>query len=312
MATQSPYVRLDQMTLAELRVVWHSLDSEEALQNWHTPFDAEHGISWDDWAENVKSRMDYLARNEGSKTTYEVIQEMTLPELRGASKLIDCSTCPVDSMFNVGGGITWADLAQALYRQTEILEKTAVKIIIEYDTEGASPSKDEGWMFVGFNSGCENWRNREDYVVWDKDYCLRIPANVGIRRKLACGTAFFLESRTHSETTWFIQEGKYVPQSEFAGILVWIDKAKDCGKDYEDRKKSAEVFLEEYNDWAHGNCYQYWLINADGDDLDSGSGFIGDAHFLASMKENHPEIFGENGKVISSINVHGDAIHVLD
>ena len=28
MTTQSPYVRLDQMTLAELRVVWQSLDTE--------------------------------------------------------------------------------------------------------------------------------------------------------------------------------------------------------------------------------------------------------------------------------------------
>jgi len=62
MTTQSPYVRLDQMTLAELRVVWQSLDTEEALEKWHTPFDAEHGISWDDWAENVKNRMEWLAK----------------------------------------------------------------------------------------------------------------------------------------------------------------------------------------------------------------------------------------------------------
>lgn len=147
--------------------------------------------------------------------------------------------------------------------------KVIVKIQPDYDIMNPSVEGgfyDHTWRLISFNNRHRSYENHEKYTNPD----------IGLRRKLAVGTAFYLDYFEHSGCIWSLSGSG--PQcrwdtSRMAGILIF-DNPKDMGaKTYEDRAKDAKNFLEIYTDWANGHGHGYIIEDEEGNQLDSCWGF---------------------------------------
>ena len=144
--------------------------------------------------------------------------------------------------------------------------KVIVKILSDHDIQSPSEFMDCQWRLVSFLNKHRSYEDHEKYTNPD----------IGLRRKLAVGTAFYLDYFEHSGCSWSISGSG--PQcrwdtSRGAGIVIF-DNPKDMGaKTYEDRRKDAEIFLELYTDWANGHGHGYSIETEEGEILDSCFGF---------------------------------------
>lgn len=157
-----------------------------------------------------------------------------------------------------------------------------LQVTVEYDHDSENPSDWGGWKFVSFNRQRGDYERQRDYV--DRaDNGEIVPVNIGIRRKLSCGTAFLVSAYEHSGIVYSLRgEGMRCrfDISDVAGIMLWQDKPKDLGP-MADREKYARGFLESYNAWVNGEVYGYMITDENGADVDSCWGFIGDAEHVA-------------------------------
>lgn len=160
---------------------------------------------------------------------------------------------------------------------------------IYQDSDNDCPNDWGGWKVVSFHRRHINRGNRDDYLMRNRDG-ERVGVNVGIRRKLATGTAFVLDYYEHGGCAWSLSgEGQRCPFDSVggAGILLWQDAVLPPG-DYEQRRKSAASFLETYTSWCNGEVYHVRICEVvedpdadevdgdesevDGDDVDSCGG----------------------------------------
>ena len=178
----------------------------------------------------------------------------------------------------------------ATLNETKVGRKLVLRIESDQDTE--SPCEFGGWKLVDFGN---RQGNPENYI---KRYDGRevVPANIGIRRKLAVGLAHFLSKYDHSGVSWSLMgEGTQCrwDTTRLTGVLVWDGKPSDIGaKTVEDRERDARQFLKTYNEWANGECYYYSLETQEenqqheqGDSLGSCGGFIGQEHLESGLAE---------------------------
>lgn len=162
---------------------------------------------------------------------------------------------------------------------------TPVKILtIGYDQDVEQPESGyDGWKPVSF---CRRHSNFEH----PDNYCLNAPENIGLRRKLQVGLAFWLSYYEHSLCRWSLRgEGPKCrwDSVDVAGILVWTGKPSGIGaKTYEDRANDARRFLEVYTDWCNSSCYWFSLDDPEGGPLDSCGGFIGTDHLADAINES--------------------------
>lgn len=161
------------------------------------------------------------------------------------------------------------------------LPKQGRKLVVTLDHDLGVEMPDseyDGWRLVSFNSRHTKSEPIENYVS-DYDGNKVIPSNIGLRRKLKVGLAFFLSYYEHGDGAWsLVGEGTQCrwDTSRLAGILIWTGKPRDIGaKTVEDRVKDARSFLTEYNDWMNGVTFIYSVETVDGEDLDSVGGYIG-------------------------------------
>jgi hypothetical protein len=164
--------------------------------------------------------------------------------------------------------------------------KSSPKILktltIEYDADVERPdSIYDGWKPISFGRRHINFEHPDRYR-------LNQPENIGLRRKLDVGLAFWLSYYEHGLCRWSLRgEG---PQCrwdsvDIAGLLIWTGKPSDMGaKTYEDRARDARHFLEEYTDWCNGNCY-WFSLEDDQKLLDSCGGFIGMEQLTEAINE---------------------------
>lgn len=157
-------------------------------------------------------------------------------------------------------------------------------ITINHDRDCESPADhDCQWTVHSF---CRDHRNSTDA----DDF---IPPNIGLRRKLAVGLAFYLDYYEHSMCRWAISNRWPSPiatekhDNRRDGVLIWEHKPSEIvGKTYDERRKDASGFLEQYTRWCIDECYGYTIADEDGKVVDSCWGFIG-MEYMASVIADH-------------------------
>lgn len=177
--------------------------------------------------------------------------------------------------------------------------KMTKTVSIGYDRDVERPdSTYDGWKPISF---CRRHNNFEHPA----HYCLSDPQNIGLRRKLQVGLAFWLSYYEHGLCKWSLPgQG---PQCEWdsvdiAGLLIWTGKPIGMGaKTYEGRTTDARNFLEHYTEWCNGNCY-WFTLDDDQQPIDSCGGFIGTE--LLTEAINHA--LGDSNEVI----VKGEAAYL--
>ncbi len=169
------------------------------------------------------------------------------------------------------------------------------KLILEHDSDVENPCGQEegwGWVVYSFNRRHTNFKDPFEFLKRDGS-----GANVGIQRRLDCGTAFLLSCYEHSGCSWSLKGEGFQCQwdtTQYAGIMIWQGKSKDAGKTVKEREERARKAISVYSDWANGTCYYFRLEDMGGEELDSCGGFIGDndleAAVLESIKRHEVEV----------------------
>ena len=147
--------------------------------------------------------------------------------------------------------------------------KVTVKFVPDSDIfnpAGDAGYMDNNWRLISFNNRHISYENHEKYTNPD----------IGLRRKLEVGTAFYVDYFEHGDCKWSLSGTGPNCQwdtSRMAGIIIF-DNVKDMGaKTLEDRAKDAANFLQIYTDWSNGHGHGYVIQDEDGNDLDSCFGF---------------------------------------
>jgi hypothetical protein len=159
---------------------------------------------------------------------------------------------------------------------------------IEYDHDATDPTTEDGWKVVNFYARHRSIHGggRDRYLVEDKNGEF-IGADIGWRRKLDVGTAFFLGAMEHSLVRWYVDGCNGRP----SGLIYWDWPVDQLGpKSYQDREKDAEVFIESYTEWCNGHVHWFELTDADtGEEIASVGG-------LYDLKGSLTEVINENVK----------------
>jgi hypothetical protein len=144
------------------------------------------------------------------------------------------------------------------------------KVTVLLDNDTPSPNTHYGWKLYSFSRRHMSFRDPDT-----------LTHEIGF--KVAKGEAYWLSYFEHGNV-WWGRKGGEVPAGvefqwdgrEYAGMLIWEGSGPAPGPD------SADAFLAEYTDWANGHCFQYYIDNAEGEQVDSLSGLIG-AEYAAEV-----------------------------
>lgn len=157
----------------------------------------------------------------------------------------------------------------------EVIDGFEIRYYIDDDSHESPCEWDDGWKLHSFSSRHDSFTHPN---ALDLD-------SIGMRRKIKCGTAFFLSYFEHGNCVWSLRDEG--PKCQWdsvrtAGILIWEGSPKDLHKGYEARRESARGFCETYTYWCNGEIYGYEIHevspfeNADpGEPLDACWGFYG-------------------------------------
>jgi hypothetical protein len=178
---------------------------------------------------------------------------------------------------------------------------------VEHDPDCKSPAEcDCTWHPYSFSTRHINYRAPSDFFDDEGR------PQLWLRNKLRVGLAFLLSYYEHGLGMWYVAGTKHVPDARWdnvdcAGVLVWEDKPSDIGgKTVEERENDAAAFLECYSDWCNGSCYGYDITDADGNDVDSCWGFIGDDIVQAVFEALPMDATEEN------TSVEGEAAYMVE
>jgi hypothetical protein len=188
---------------------------------------------------------------------------------------------------------------------------------IWYDHDTDSPNDRGDWQLHSFNSRHRAFTDPANFIRPGPLGAI-VPVNGGISRKLAVGTAFILSYFEHGDCVWG-HHGE-TPSCQWdttkvAGILVWEQPAKNLGpKSYVDREEDARYYLEEYTDWANGQCLGYTLTDDRGTVKDSCGGFIGAKWLQETIANEWPDLFVdvENKVLKPDIALTGEASGIME
>lgn len=191
-----------------------------------------------------------------------------------------------------------------------------MKLEIWYDHDNESPNERGDWQLHSFNSRHCAYTDPAKYIRPGPDGN-PVPVNIGFARKLEVGTAFILSYFEHGDCVWGHQGETPSCQwdtTKVAGILIWEQPAKNLGpKNYEDRKKDARAYLEEYTDWSNGECFGYTVYDDKGTFVHSCGGYIGAKNLQDSIADEYPELFTdvENKMLKADIALTGEASGIM-
>ncbi len=154
-----------------------------------------------------------------------------------------------------------------------------VILTLEYDEDYRREDIDEYWKLVSFNSRHYGYEDPYKYLTKVNKYGEIVPANIGIKRKIDCGTAFWLSYFEHGQCEWSLKGHGYQCRwdtTQIAGILLWDTNIKELPKTFEKREKWAESYLEAYTSWSNGEIYYYSIEDEEsGKSIESCGGFLG-------------------------------------
>ena len=183
-----------------------------------------------------------------------------------------------------------------------------VKLILQYVQGETNPSEYGNWKLVSFNKRHIGFEDPYQYILPPDEYGDPVPANIGIRRKLECGTAFILSYYEHGLCHWGLQ-GETMQcrfdTARIAGILFWTGDPKELPKTYKERQEWARDFLQEYTYWCNGECFYFEFDDLEGNFIDGCDGFYGSEALPDSIKEYMEDDY-------NIVAIEGSASHVLD
>ena len=170
------------------------------------------------------------------------------------------------------------------------------------------------WELTSFNRRHYNFVDPSTLGIRTISWCKEPKVyNIGLRRQLKAGTAFWCSYYEHGQSLWFLP-GTYSPPDMqwdgaiYAGVLRYCGDLKNLPKEYGLRRNYAEQYLEFYTKLVNGEVYGYVLEDEDGQVVDSCGGFIGTA-CVSGMEEAVRQVL-EPGDIIDS--VAGDAAFLFD
>ena len=152
---------------------------------------------------------------------------------------------------------------------SHIISKAVLQIECEEDSsisKEVNPSNEYGWKVYSFNDRHYNYRDPD--TVMSVKYESHGPGflsvdvygvDVGIRRKLDVGTAFWLDRFEHGNCVWSLHGSG--PQcrfdtSRYGGIMIWEGDLKNLpAKTFEKRAEHAKKLLSAYTSWCNGEVY---------------------------------------------------------
>jgi len=138
-----------------------------------------------------------------------------------------------------------------------------ITVEVWYDHDAEQPP-DEVFRISSFGRRHCNYTHPEKW--FDE---ARRPVNIGVRRRIACGTLFPLCYYEHGSCVWSLAgEG---PRDRFdsvplAGVLEIVGDGPRLFKTREMREKAARAFLDEYTRWCNGEVYYIVVSDTDTED----------------------------------------------
>ena len=139
------------------------------------------------------------------------------------------------------------------------------------------------WRLVSFSNRHLSYGDPSEYVGRLNRFGEAEPANIGLRRKLQVGTAFWLGYFEHGRCLWHLSgapplgtAGDYQWDGvALAGLLLWEGKPKDLGPDLATRRKYAAGTLQTYTEWCNGDVFCFALLDDEGEVVDACGGYFG-------------------------------------
>jgi hypothetical protein len=149
-----------------------------------------------------------------------------------------------------------------------------------------------GWEVYSFSHRHVNYKHPDEFgLYYDRENRSLETTNIGLRRKLDVGLAFLLSYFEHGVGAWGRQGVfSHLPDAmwdcaRFAGIALWVEKAKDCpAKTYSERAKLLDEYLENFTAVWNGDIYECVFVDDETDDM-FGLGIYGGHHFKEMAKE---------------------------
>ncbi len=159
-----------------------------------------------------------------------------------------------------------------IVKETKGTTMKKLTLTLNHDSDVECPNEWDGFRLVSFGRHHNSYDDPHNYISHLDQYGDVVPANIGIKRKLKCETAFILSYFEHGNCVWSLRgEG---PQCQWdnvsvAGILLW--EGKPLRQDL--RREAARDFCKTYTAWANGECYCYSIEDEEGNHIDSCGGF---------------------------------------
>jgi hypothetical protein len=128
------------------------------------------------------------------------------------------------------------------------------RIVLKPDLDADNPLEGSGWEVVSFLNRANN----------PADY-----QSIGVKRKLATGTAFILKCYRHGCEVWSLQgDGRFYHHGSWdtsngAGLLLFKGNPKDMPKGMEARQKMAQETIDTYSTWVNGGAVGWVLETED-------------------------------------------------
>ena len=138
------------------------------------------------------------------------------------------------------------------------------RVIVTYDDYAENPTDYGGFDVVSFNRRHIAYKHPDEVGLTD-------PMCIGLRRKLATGTAFLLSYYEHGACRWSLAgSGPSCPWDsvDVAGVL-YLDRDVWQGKTYAEREDYARQVLRTYTDWCNGWVHALTLVDGDGEEIES-------------------------------------------
>jgi len=164
------------------------------------------------------------------------------------------------------------------------------RIEVEHMDVGESPFE-EGPEFVSFSRRHRNFKHPDKFGLYGSDFGETFSGNVGIQRKLTCGTAFILSCYQHGGVVWSLKgEGPSCrwDTADIAGLVIFdINLVK--GLSFDERREFAKAALVVYNAWCNGSTYHATLY-LDDKEVDCGwplYGIEGVDEWLNECRQNN-------------------------
>lgn len=187
-----------------------------------------------------------------------------------------------------------------------VYDGVCINVILQYDRDCERPiceSGDEAERFVSFNSRHASFTHPNEFR--DEDGWLP-----ELTRQFESEEAFLLSYHEHGNCVWGLQGQVQACPWDTVGTagIYWLPS--DVPAD--ERKAYAESAMEQYTEWCNGSCYGY-MIEVNGELVDSCYGYVGDEHFMECVSEALQDVLDKYGVDDDvSVEVLGEAKWLAD